>query len=177
MSSAATESSIAMSTACPRPVRSRASSASGDALRREHAADTMSAMATPRRNGGPSAAPVMLIRPPSRLHDGVVAGFAAPRAGLAEAGDRAVDQPRMLRPRATRSRARASPACPGRKFSTSTSLLAISRSSMRAPFGLLEVERDAFLVAIDAQEVGALAFDETAGPSRGCRRLCPAARS
>ena len=57
-------SSMPTSTRWPRPVRSRASSA----IAMPCAANmpvTMSAMATPRRNGGPSAAPVMLISPPS----------------------------------------------------------------------------------------------------------------
>ena len=53
-----------MSTACPRPVRSRAKSASAMPCA-ANMPDTMSAIATPSRNGGPSAAPVMLISPPS----------------------------------------------------------------------------------------------------------------
>ena len=34
----------------------------------------------------------------------------------------------------------------------------------RAPFGLLEVERDAFLVAVDAEEVRALALEKRRAP-------------
>ena len=56
--------------------------------------DTMSVMATPRRYGGPSASPVMLISPPSACITASYPGFVAPRSGLAVAGNRAVDEPR-----------------------------------------------------------------------------------
>jgi len=62
--SAAVASSMPTSTCWPRPVRSRARRASVMPCAANMPL-TMSAIATPRRNGGPSAAPVMLMSPPS----------------------------------------------------------------------------------------------------------------
>lgn len=47
------------------------------------------------------------------------------------------------------------------------------RVEERSPLGMLEVESDAFLVAIDAQKVRALAGDKRRAP---CARLVAAAR-
>jgi hypothetical protein len=41
------------------------------------------------------------------------------------------------------------------------------RVEQPTPFGVLEVQRDAFLVAVDAQEVRALACDERRAPRAG----------
>ena len=56
---------------------------------------------------------------------------------------------------------------PGRKFSTTTSAWSSEAIDDAPAFGLLEVERDALLVAIRAEEVGALAADERRSP-RAC---------
>ena len=137
----------------------------------------MSTIATPRRTRRTVGGAGDAHQPAFGLHDRVVAGLLPARSGVAEAGDRAVDQPRIARRRASRSRARAWSACPGRKFSTSTSAFAISCSSTRAPSGVLEVERDAFLVAVDAEEVRALALEKrrpqarVSSPLPGCSIL------
>ena len=152
-----------MSTRWPRPVRARASSA----IAMPCAANmplTMSAMATPSRNGGPSASPVMLISPPSAWIDRVVARLIAPRARLAEAGDRAVDQPRPSRP-TTRLVAEPQPL-----HRAGTEVLDQHVGAIEQPLEdrrarrLLQVERQALLVAVDAEEVRALAADERRTP-------------
>ena len=113
-------------------------------------------------------------QPADRLDDEVVA-----RAGRAAgpvravAADREVDEPRVEGPRARRRRTRAARAPPGRRFSTRTSAPARSRRRTSAPSGVLQVEADRALVAVDRQEVGR-------GPRAGRRvadpRRTPAAR-
>ena len=111
---------------CPPTVRGRSVRARSSAAVMPCAAnmpDTMSAIATPSRNGGPSASPVMLIRPPSACMTASYPASRLPRPRLAESGDRAVDEPRDSVRRASRSRGQASSSVPGLKFSTSTSAL------------------------------------------------------
>ena len=111
VSSAATESSIAMSTCWPRPVRSRANSANAIALRREHAGDDVGDRhAEPERRavGGAGDAHQAAFG----LHHRVVARLAAAavRSGRSR---RSSSRPAAdASSRASRSRARASPACP-----------------------------------------------------------------
>ena len=69
-------------------------------------------------------------------------------------------------PRARVAASRPTPSSvPGRKFSTTTSAVASSRSTTSRPPGGLEVDGDAFLVAVDAQEVGALVAQERRAPA------------
>ena len=53
---------------------------------------------------------------------------------------------------------------PGRKFSMTTSALAQSLQEGAAAFGAFQIERNAFLVAVDAEEVGAVGTDEGRTP-------------
>lgn len=39
-----------------------------------------------------------------------------------------------------------------------------------ASFRMLEIERDALLIPVDAEEVGAFTFNKRGGPRRACRR-------
>ena len=71
-----------------------------------------SVTATPTREGSPSAGPVMSISPGFGLHHRVVAGFVAPRPGVAVAGDRRVDEPRVERRQACSYPKPAARACP-----------------------------------------------------------------
>ena len=87
-----------MSTRWPRPVRVAREQRQRDPLRREHAGDDVGdGDAEPERRavGGAGDA----HQPALGLHHRVVARLVAPRAGLAEAGDRAVDEPRVPRAR------------------------------------------------------------------------------
>ena len=54
---------------------------------------------------------------------------------------------------------------PGRKFSTRTSARSSSCVEQARDRRLLEIEREAFLVPVDAQEVGALLSEERRTPS------------
>ena len=72
-----------------------------------------------------------------------------------------------------RSRAPAARACRAGSSRRATSARAISASRTRAALGVLEIERDALLVAVDAQEIRALAVDERRSPGA---RVVAAAR-
>ena len=63
---------------------------------------------------------------------------------------------------------------PGVKFSTRMSAFASSVMTMSRAAGALQIERQALFVAIDAQEIGALAAEERRPP---CPRVIPAPRS
>ena len=136
----------------------------------------MSVIATPRRYGGPSRSPVMLIKPAFGLHDGVVAGLVASRAGLAVPGNRAVDQPwkRCVQGSGAKSRGieRSWPEVLDEHIRRGQQLLENGLT-----LGLLEIERQALLVAIDAEEIRALSRRQTADPNAACRRRAPDARS
>ena len=98
------------------------------------------------------------------LHDGVVSRLLriAARCGRNRRSSSRRGADAWLRAR--RSRARAGSSVPGRKFSTSTSAFAISRSRIARPSGCLKSSVDALLVPVDAQEVRALAFEERRAP-------------
>ena len=108
---------------------------------------TRSAMATPTRNGGPSGSPGDAHQPAFGLHHRVVPSLVPPRTGLPESGDRCVDQlrPRLFQRRIVESepRQRARPEVLDEDVGRVEE--AIDDAS---PVRLLEVERDAFLVAI-----------------------------
>ena len=169
--SATTESSIAMSTNCPRPVRSRASSASVMPCAANMPL-TMSAMATPRRNCWSSRIAGDAHQAAFSLHHSIIASLALPRAGLSESGDRAVDQTRVRR----RQRGVVKSQLGQR---AGAEVLHDDVGARQQPvqdlpsFRVLEIEGDALLVAVDAQEIRALAVDERRVPSRACRRPCP----
>ena len=78
----------------PLPVRARPASAAQIAIAAT-SPPTESETGKPTRSGAVSGVPVMLIIPDEALDDLVVRGRLAHRAGLAEAGDRAVDQSRV----------------------------------------------------------------------------------
>ena len=97
------------------------------------------------------------------LRHRVVARQVALRAVLAVAADRAVHEARIQRrvcsmPKPSLSR------LPGLKFSMNTSAPSRRRFSTSAPFGALQVEREAALVAVDAEEVRAPAVADERPP-------------
>ena len=105
-------------------------------------------------------------QPPFGLHDGVVSGQVAPGPGLSEAGDRTVDESRVVGgdplvpdPHAIH---RAGPEVLDEhvRFREQT----VENVPRLAP---LQVERDALFVPVDAQEVGALSADERRPPGAG----------
>ena len=164
------------STTWPSPVRSRANSAASTPCA-ANIPETMSTMATPSRYGRPVGGAGDAHQAAFGLHHRVVAGLVAPRAGLAVARDRAVDDARVGRAHRRRveadavERARDGSSRPRRRPAAS-SLPTTSR-----PPGVLKSMRDALLVAVDAQEVGALLAQERRPPPRvssprpGCSSL------
>ena len=105
-------SSSETSTRPPSPVFSRRSEREQDALERGHAREHVGDARRPRVVGGPSGAPVMLIKPALALRDRVVAGLAAPGPVGSVAGDRGVDEPRVARAAPPRRRTPGGRACP-----------------------------------------------------------------
>ena len=134
-----------------------------DALRREHARDDVGDRdAEPHR--GPVGGAGDAHQPALGLNHRVVAGLAGARSGLAETGDRAVHEPRMPR----RQRLVVEPDSgqrPRREILDEDVALRDEPIEDRAPFGPLEVERDALLVPVDAEEVRALAFEKRRAPA------------
>ena len=153
----------------PRPLRSRSYSADDDAggdQRRgvvvdHRAVDDLrraAALALQRAHAG------------HRLQHLVVAGLVLHRPGLAVAGDRAIDQARIDRAQllvvdAQPLRARWGGSCaPARRPR------APAAAAAAQPGGLLQVERDAELAAVDADEGAALGLPASTDTCAGCRR-------
>ena len=120
-------------------------------------------MATPRRNAGTVGCAGDAHQAALALHDRIVARLHCTRSGLAESGNRAVDQPRM--PRAQRRVIEAELRQRSRTevLDDHVALRDQPLEQARA-LRVLEVERDAFLVAVDAQEIARSRPRGTAGP-------------
>ena len=126
----------------------------------------ISAIATPTRKGGPSAAPGDAHQPALGLHHRVVTGFRAPGSRLAEPGNRAINETRMLR---------REPLVPqpdplhlrGSEIFDQHVGPREQRIQNRPRALVLEIERERLLVAVDAEEVGALAADKGRPPRAG----------
>ena len=91
------------------------------------------------------------------LHHGVVSRLMASRSGLPESRDRAIHEARMRRVQ----RVEVEPHLGERARAEILDQHIAFRDEPvenRAPVGLLEIQRDAFFVSIDAQEIGALAL-------------------
>ena len=82
-------------------------------------------------SGAPSGSPESDGEARHRLGQGGEPGPAGVRAGLAEAGDPGDDQVGVASVAARRARGRGARACPGRKFSTSTSADGAQREHVR----------------------------------------------
>ena len=108
--------------------------------------------------GWPSSSPVTLISPPMRLDQEVVGRLVAPRAGLAEAGDRAVDQPRIDRAQRRRRRGRSASACRPCSSPARCRPARPARATMRWPSGLSRLDGDRALAAVDGEVVAGLAW-------------------
>src|SRR5581483_4718320 len=85
------------------------------------------------------------------------------RPGLAESGDRAVDEARMLRRQRRVVEAELRQRAGAEVLDEHVGVRDEPRED-RAPLGPLEVERDALLVAVDAHEVRALPVHERWSP-------------
>ncbi len=97
------------------------------------------------------------------LQHRVVTRFVPPGAGLAEARDGAVNQPRPLRPE--RLIVEAGPCEGARTKVLDQDVGAVDQPAEQRPaLSRLEVERDALLVAVDAEEIGTLPADERRSP-------------
>ena len=139
--------------------------------RQQRGGDALCAIETRHHVGDRHAQPVTgaigipgdAHQPAFGLHHRVVPGFVAARTGLAIAGDRGVDQAGTAAvhgvPAETGPLERAGPEVLHQHVGLLDQLL-----EHRAPRGRLVVERDAFLVAVDAQEVRALGTDKRRAP-------------
>ena len=133
---------------------------------------TMSAIATPRRVRRAVGRAGDAHQPALGLHDGVVSRLAVTRARLPEAGNRRVHQARVRgSERRVVEALRRSGARP-EVLHEDVSLLEKPVQDLPS-FGVLEIERDAFLVAVDAEEVRAFAAKERRAPATG---VVPSAR-
>ena len=152
-----------MSTAWPRPGTLACEERRRDALRGEHARHDIGdrdAEAERRAIGSARDA----HQPAFGLHDGVVARLGASRSGLPEARDRAIDEPRM--PWRHRGVVEAQPGQrAGPEVLDEHIRLRDQPLEDLAAGRLLEIERDAFLVAVDAQEIRAFAVQERRSPA------------
>jgi len=100
------------------------------------------------------------------LNHRVVSRLIATRAVLAEAGDRAEDEPWMLR--GERRVVEAEPRHRTRAEVLDNDVGLVDQLAENSPaFGGLEVEREAFFVAVDTEEVRAFLADERWSPSPG----------
>ena len=111
------------------------------------------------------------------LHGVVVAGAVAVGAGLAEAGDRAVDEARVEGEQAGRVQAVARHVADLEVLDEHVAAAAARRRISAWPSGARDVDRDRALVAVGAEVVGGLGgvvavavLAGRAGPSRACRR-------
>jgi hypothetical protein len=124
---------------------------------------TMSAIATPSLNGGPSASPVMLeMHEPRDGVDDVGEGRPRPpRPRLAEARDRAIHQPR---PSLGDSRISQAQSFHGAGPEVLDEHIGAVEQTFDYGAAGLEIEGQALLVSIDAEEVRALRPDERRSP-------------
>ena len=125
----------------------------------------MSAMATPSLIGRTVGVAGDAHQPRLSLNHRVVSGLRAARSGLPETGNRAVDRDEdivgrecFVRQTQPVHRSRAGSSRPARPRARA------AHSSTGRADATLEIERQAFLVAIDAQEIRALAVDERRTP-------------
>ena len=152
-----------MSTCCPRAGPLPREQRQRDPLRGEHAGDDVGD-GDAEAVGRPVAGAGDAHQPAFGLHHGVVAGLGAARAGLAEPGDRAVHQPRPARRH--RLVAESEPLHGAGPEVLDEHVGPVEQPlEHRAPARRLEVQRQAFLVAVDAEEIRALAVDERRSPA------------
>ncbi len=170
----------------PTPLRSRWRSAARIAVEAYEAGQDVdhrhAGLAAVHRPAGRRGSPVMLIRPPIAWMIKIVAGAGAIGPGMAEAGDRAIDQPRI-------DRGEILPAEP----------VALERADLEildqhvglggetahevGALGIREIDGDRALAAIGRPEIGravdqlARAAGEVRPHQARCRRPPPAARS
>ena len=124
-----------------------------------------SAIGTPSLNGGPSDSPVRLMSPPSAWITASSPGWSL-GAGLTVSGNRAIDQPRERR----RQRRIVEPVA-GQRAGPEVLHQDVGASDERiehtTALGMLEVERHALFVSIDAEKVSALAAEKRRPPGPG----------
>ena len=135
------------------------------ALRREHAGDDI-ANRHAETEGGAVGRSRNTHQPAFGLNHRVVPGFMRPGTGLTEAGNGTHDQLRMLR--CERCVVEPDPGQRARpEILDHHVALRDQPVENRAPFRILEVEGDAFLVPVDAEKVRAFAADERRAPAAG----------